>query len=73
MSDFPTLIDRLESIAADVDEIAFDRLREAVAEGNGERPPDDNKLMQVRRAIEKAATLLRQLDGSSSDDAWNGP
>jgi predicted secreted protein len=73
MSDFHTLIDRLESIAADVDEIAFDRLREAVAEGSGERPPDDNKLMQVRRAIEKAATLLRQLDGSSSDDAWDGP
>jgi hypothetical protein len=62
MSDYHSLIDRLESVAADIDEIAFDQLREAVADGAVERPAADKKLMQARRAIEKAATLLRQLD-----------
>jgi hypothetical protein len=62
MSDYEGLIERLESIAADLDEMAFDRLREAVADGELARPPDDKKLMQARRAIEKAAGVLRQLD-----------
>jgi hypothetical protein len=60
--EYATFVDRLESIAADLDELAFDRLREAVAEGEVERPADDKKLMQARRAIEKAAAVLRQLD-----------
>ena len=34
----------------------------AVADGELVRPTDDKKLMQARRAIEKAAGVLRQLD-----------
>jgi hypothetical protein len=60
--DYGALVERLEMIAADLDEIAFDRLREAVADGEVVRPADDKKLMQARRAIEKAAAVLRQLD-----------
>jgi hypothetical protein len=60
--DFSGMIERLESVAADLDELAFDRLREAVADGEVARPADDKKLMQARRAIEKAAGVLRQLD-----------
>ncbi len=60
--DYAGLVDRLESVAADLDEIAFDRLREASADGQINRPVDDKKLMQARRAIEKAAVILRQLD-----------
>lgn len=60
--DYGTLVERLESVAADLDEMAFDRLREAVADGEVARPADDKKLMQARRAIEKAAAVLRQLD-----------
>ena len=60
--DYGTLVERLESVAADLDELAFDRLREAVADGEVARPADDKKLMQARRAIEKAAVILRQLD-----------
>ena len=60
--DYGRLVERLESVAADLDEIAFDRLREAVADGEVTRPADDKKLMQARRAIEKAAAVLRQLD-----------
>lgn len=62
MDDYASLVERLESIAADLDDMAFDRLREAVADGAVTRPADDKKLMQARRAIEKAAAVLRQLD-----------
>jgi hypothetical protein len=68
MADYEHLVDRLESIAADLDEIAFDQLREAVAEGELTRPPADKKLMQARRAIEKAAVILRKLDEGPSSD-----
>jgi hypothetical protein len=60
--EYQALVDRLEAIAADLDEMAFDRLREAVADGDLRRPADDKRLMQARRAIEKAASVLRQLD-----------
>ncbi len=62
MADYDQLVDRLESIAADLDEMSFDQLREAVADGEVARPASDKKLMQARRAIEKAAVILRQLD-----------
>jgi hypothetical protein len=62
MADYGQLVDRLESIATDLDEMAFDQLREAVADGEVARPASDKKLMQARRAIEKAAVILRQLD-----------
>jgi len=62
MSDYSHLADRLDGIAADIDEMAFDQLREAVADGQIERPKHDKRLMQARRAIEKAAHLLRDLD-----------
>ena len=62
MADYEQLVDRLESITSDLDEMAFDQLREAVADGEVARPASDKKLMQARRAIEKAAVILRQLD-----------
>ena len=68
MADYQHLVDRLESVAADLDEIAFDQLREAVADGELARPPSDKKLMQARRAIEKAAVILRKLDEDQPSD-----
>ena len=52
------MADRLDDVAAELDEVMFDLLREASAEGRG-RPPADKRLTQARRAIEKAAQLLR--------------
>ena len=52
------LAERVESIVEELDELQFDALREAAAEGAG-RPPDDKRLTQARRALEKAAHLLR--------------
>jgi uncharacterized protein (DUF885 family) len=62
--DYDEFVDRLEAIAADLDELAFDRLREAVADGEVARPAADKQLMQARRAIEKAADVLRRIDAT---------
>jgi len=64
VADYDSIIGRLAAIAEDLDEIAFDQLREAVADGEIARPATDKKLMQARRAIEKAAGILRQLESS---------
>lgn len=61
MSDPEALADRLEAIVADLDELAFDRLREAAADGATSRPADDRELVKARRAVEKAAGILRRL------------
>lgn len=68
MANYGDLADRLTAVGADIDEITFDALREAVADGEIQRPVEDRKLMQARRAIEKAAAILRQLDGD--DQIW---
>jgi predicted transcriptional regulator len=62
VSEFGHLVERLEAIAEELDDTAFDLLREAVADGAVERPPVDRRLVQARRAIEKAAGILRALD-----------
>ncbi len=69
--EYQALVERLEAIAADLDELAFDRLREAMADGEVVRPVDDKKLMQARRAIEKASAVLRQLDGDGEPAAFS--
>ena len=56
------LVGRLESIVEELDEIAFDRLRLASAEGATARPATDKPLVQARRAIEKAVHVLRSID-----------
>jgi hypothetical protein len=56
------LADRLRMVVDDLDQIAFDQLREAAAEHHG-RPADDKRLTQARRAVEKAIHLLRDESG----------
>lgn len=55
---YDDLADQLAEVAAALDERAFELLRHAAREGSG-RPADDKRLMQARRAIEKAERLLR--------------
>ena len=56
--DFDHLAERLDAVSADLDEMIFDRLRQAAAERSG-RPVEDKRLLQARRAIDKAAHILR--------------
>nr|NKB41326.1 hypothetical protein [Ilumatobacter sp.] len=41
MADYENFAERLNQIAEELDDAAFDRLREAVAEGEVERPRSD--------------------------------
>lgn len=78
MSPHDDLADRLDEITAELDDRAFSLLREAAAARSG-RPVEDKRLTQARRAIEKAAHLLRAIgdeparrggaDDESFDDA----
>ena len=52
--------ERLDAIAEEVDEIVFDVLREASADGASTRPQVERTLTQARRAIDKASHLLRR-------------
>lgn len=59
------LVQRLEEAAGELDEIMFDRLRAAAAERGG-RPVEDRRMLQARRAIDKAVGALRDIDARSS-------
>ena len=59
---YDDLVDRLQVVADDLDQITFDQLREASAEGRP-RPADDKRLTQARRAVEKAIHLLSDNSG----------
>jgi len=63
VSDYSGLADRLRSVLDDLDELAFDQLREAVADGATSRPQSDKELSRARRSVEKAVRILEQLDG----------
>lgn len=67
MAEPAELASRLDDVVADLDELAFDRLREAAASGARERPRDDRELVKARRAVEKAAHILRRLADEPSD------
>ena len=67
MNDLGDLADRLEAVLADIDDVAFDRLRTAVAEGATTRPASDKELAKVRRAVDKALHLLRRLEGDERE------
>ena len=68
MSDIGSLADRLEAIVEELDEIAFDKLRLAAADGQRDRPAEDRELTKARRAVEKAVAVLRGLDEPMGSD-----
>lgn len=61
MSSYGELAGRLQVVLDDLDELAFDQLREAVADGATVRPTSDKELAKARRAVEKAARVLEAL------------
>jgi hypothetical protein len=56
------LADRLDTIAEELSDLALDVLRQAVDRGDAARPAEEKRLSQARRAVEKAAHLLRATD-----------
>lgn len=64
--EFDDIRGRLESIAEELADLALVRLRESVDAGGDELPVDERRLTRARRAVEKAASILREPD----DSAW---
>ena len=55
------LVARLDAVVEELDDLAFETLREATAEGTGVRPVLDKRLTQARRAVERASHLVRTI------------
>jgi len=58
MRDAEHLVERLRSIEADLRDLAYERLREAAADGDTDALADEKKVLQARRAIERAIVAL---------------
>lgn len=65
---FETLAERLDEISEEIAEVALAELKAAIRRGEQKRPATERTLSQARRAVEKAAHLLRHLDASTADD-----
>ena len=57
--DLDQLRERLDGIAEELADLAIDRLRAAV-EGDAGAAAEERRITRARRAVEKAANLLRQ-------------
>ena len=60
--EFDDIRDRLERIAEELADLAIARLRESIDAGGSELPVDERRLTRARRAVEKAAAILREPD-----------
>lgn len=60
--EFDDIRQRLESIGEELADLAIARLRESIDAGGTELPVDERRLTRARRAVEKAANLLREPD-----------
>ncbi|CAB4604326.1 unannotated protein [freshwater metagenome] len=60
--EFENLRARLEQIAEELSDLAIVRLRESIDAGGHELPVDEKRITRARRAVEKAAAILREPD-----------
>lgn len=60
--EFDDIRERLESIAEELADLGMQRLRESIDAGGSELPADEKRLTRARRAVEKAAYVLREPD-----------
>ncbi len=58
--EFDDIRARLEAIAEELGDLAIERLRESIDAGGSELPVDERRLTRARRAVEKAAAILRE-------------
>lgn len=65
MSDRPELVDQLRVIEERLRDLAYDRLR-AAADGDADAAADEKRVLQARRAVERA---IRALGGAPGDEA----
>ena len=65
--EFDEIRGRLEAIAEELADLAIVRLRESIDKGGTELPVDERRLTRARRAVEKAAAILREPDDLDPD------
>ena len=53
---------RLEAISEELTDLAMARLRDSIDAGGTELPVEEKRLSRARRAVDKAAYILRQAD-----------
>ena len=58
MRDAEHLVERLRSIEEELRDLAYDRLRAASEHGDTDALADEKKVLQARRAIERAIVAL---------------
>ncbi len=72
MTDYETLIERLQSIEEDLADLAYQRLRELASDPDGDgadqAKAEERKLLSARRSIAKSIDSLRSLTTSASFD-----
>lgn len=65
--EFDDIRQRLDAIAEELADLAIQRLRESIDAGGVELPVDERRLTRARRAVEKAAAILRAPDDADAD------
>ena len=60
--EFRDIRERLDAIAAELSDLAIERLRDSIDAGGTELPVDERRLTRARRAVEKAAAILAEPD-----------
>lgn len=63
---FEDLAARLEGIAADMDDLAFEHLREAAAGGDPAHLAAERRLLKARRAVARAVAALGEQGAAGS-------
>jgi hypothetical protein len=58
------LAERLDAISEELADLAIEELRSAIGERTTRRPEQEKRITQARRAVEKAAHLLRSGGGA---------
>jgi len=60
--EFDDIRQRLETISEELADLALTRLRDSIDAGGHELPVDEKRLTRARRAVDKAASILREPD-----------
>jgi hypothetical protein len=61
------IVERLRSVEEELRDLAFERLRAATEDGDADALADEKKVLQARRAIERAIVAL---SGRESHDEF---
>ena len=64
MADTEQIVERLRSIEEELRDLAYERLRAATADGDADALADEKRVLQARRAIERAINALGGLSES---------